>query len=123
MAKIVIAEDDVHVIRVMTLWLTRHGHDVREGRTGREALARLGEETADILISDMNMPELNGLGLAKAVREELGLSIPILMLSSRCDQHELAEQTRKYGVQLYPKPFVPSRLLAEIDRLLAVAAT
>lgn len=121
MAKLLIAEDDAHVIRVMKLWLDQHGHDVIEARNGRIALDYLRSDSVDILISDMNMPELDGLGLARAVREELGLALPILMLSSRCDQHELSERARPYGVTLYPKPFIPSRLVNEIDRLLAVA--
>lgn len=122
MARVLIAEDDPHIIRVMSLWLRQHGHTVFETPNGAVALETLSREPVDVLISDMNMPEMNGLALSQAVREQLHLEIPILVLSSRCDLYELNEQVRPFGVQLFPKPFVPSRLVAEIDRLLGVTA-
>lgn len=123
MARILIAEDEPHIIRVMSLWLRRHGHEVLEAPNGAAALELLDNETVDLIISDINMPVLDGLGLVKALREDRGLDLPILMLSARCDQSELAAQVKSYDVQLLPKPFVPSQLVADIDRLLGAAAT
>ena len=119
MARILVAEDDAHIIRIMSLWLRQHGHEVIETRNGADALKQLETESVDVIITDMNMPILDGCGLATGVRQQLKLDTPILMLSSRCDQFELRERTRPLGVTLYPKPFVPSRLVLEIDRLLA----
>jgi CheY-like chemotaxis protein len=118
MARILIADDDAHTRRIMTMWLRQNGHDVTEAHDGAEALEVIETGTFDLLISDMNMPRLNGLGLAKAVREKLNLELPILMLSSRCDQAGLQTEVRPFGVRLFPKPFVPSRLVLEIERML-----
>jgi len=86
------------------------------------ALDVLDRETVDLIISDMNMPILDGLGLVKAVRHQLGLKTPILLVTARCDQRSLAVELKPLQVKTCPKPFVPSRLVADIEKLLAEAA-
>ena len=122
MARILIAEDEPPIIRLMTMWLTRQGHTVTEARNGAEALEKLDANGADLVVSDMNMPVLDGLGLIRAIREDRRLDMPVVMLSSRCDQASLAQQVGAYNVNLFPKPFTPSRLVEEIDRLLGAEA-
>ncbi|MFQ5592051.1 MAG: response regulator transcription factor [Phycisphaerae bacterium] len=122
MARILMAEDEVHIARLLSLWLGRNGHTVIEARDGMIALQLLERENIDLMICDMNMPALNGAGLVKAVREERQMDVPILMVTARCDQTKLIEEMRPYNVVLYPKPFVPSRLVADIDRMLRVHA-
>lgn len=122
MAKILVVEDEAHIARVMTMWLTRHGHKIVEAANGRAALDLLEREEVDLIISDMNMPVLDGLGLATAVRNERGLQMPILLVTARCDRGALATQLEPLKVKICPKPFVPSRLVADIEELLAEAA-
>jgi len=118
-AKILIADDDAHIARVMSIWLKRHGHETLCASNGRDGIELAVAHGVDLIISDMNMPQLDGLGFAKAVRERLGDHIPMLVLSARCDQQALMESLAAYGVSVYPKPFLPSHLVAEIGRLLA----
>lgn len=123
MARILIAEDDSHIARVMSIWLARHGHQTTCVATGVQALAHMESNPVDLVISDMNMPELDGLGLVKAIRarkEPAVAATPIIILSARCDQQELTEVLSSYGVRLYPKPFLPSYLVMEIHRCLEV---
>jgi CheY-like chemotaxis protein len=101
------------------MWLERHGYDVVEAPDGAAALEILDRESVDMIISDMNMPGIDGVELARIVREERGIDVPLLLLTARCDQGELAARVEPYRVHVYPKPFVPSRLVADIDRLLA----
>jgi CheY-like chemotaxis protein len=122
MATILIAEDEPHIIRVMSLWLARNGHKVIESRDGVEALAAFDAAPPDLVISDMNMPRMTGLELIRTLREERRTTVPILMFSSRTDQGCLSRQAAEYNVVLYPKPFTPSRLTGEIERMLADAA-
>jgi len=121
-SKILVAEDEPHILRVMSMWLTRQGYEVLEARNGAEALALLRQHAVEILISDMNMPGMDGLALIRAVRKEFDPVLPVLCLTARCDQNRLSEQLRPFHVRLYPKPFVPSRLVAEIDEVLKAAA-
>lgn len=122
MARILIADDDAHIARVMSIWLTRHGHEALCVPNGRAALDLVRAQPVDLVISDMNMPELDGLGLVKAIRESVGSRLPVIILSARCDQHELQSSLSSFGVSVYPKPFLPSYLTAEIQRLLDAAA-
>lgn len=121
MARILIVEDEAHILRVTSMWLERHGHDVLEAHDGAAAFALLQRENVDLIISDMNMPVMDGLELARTVREELALDVPILLLTARCDQGQLAKRLEPFRARLYPKPFVPSRLVADIDELLNTA--
>ena len=122
MARILIADDDAHIVRVLSMWLGRHGHEVVTARNGEAALETLDGTSVDLIISDMNMPVLDGVGLAEAVRGKVGATIPIIVLTARCDQERLSEQLAVYGVRVYPKPFLPSQLVVEINHLLGVAA-
>ena len=122
MATILIADDDAHIVRVLSMWLGRHGHEIVTARNGEAALETLDGTSVDLIISDMNMPVLDGVGLAKAVRGKVGATIPIIVLTARCDQERLNEQLAVYGVRVYPKPFLPSQLVVEINRLLGVVA-
>ena len=122
MARILIADDDAHIVHVLSMWLGRHGHEVVTARNGEAAMETLDGTSVDLIISDMNMPLLDGVGLAKAVRAKVGAAIPIIVLTARCDQERLNEQLAVYGVRVYPKPFLPSQLVLEINQLLGVAA-
>lgn len=117
-ATILIAEDEVHIAHVLSIWLKRHGYEILQATNGAVALELLKCQPIDVVISDVNMPVLNGLELARAVRDDLGLAVPFLLLTARCDQLDLARQLEPYGVNIYPKPFRPSHLVAEIKRLL-----
>ncbi len=118
MAKILIVEDEVHIMRVMTLWIGRHGHEVLEANNGAVALEILKDHAVDLIISDMNMPKMDGLALLRAVRTERSLNTPFMLMTARCDQEDLRNKMEPFGVQLYAKPFVPSRLVANIERLI-----
>ncbi len=124
MARTLVVDDDPHMLRVLSMWLTRNGHQVVEAHNGAEAQRRLDEATVDLIISDVNMPEINGLELVNWVREqEFGKELPIVVLSSRCDQELIGAKLKTHGVRVLPKPFSPSRLMVEVDRLLAAQTT
>ncbi len=119
MARILIAEDDAHVLRVLSMWLARNGHELLEARDGAQAQEILADTEVDLLVSDVNMPEVDGLELVKWVRSRKSESLPILLLSSRCDQDSITAELLEYDIRVHPKPFSPSRLVVEIEQLLA----
>lgn len=122
MASILIVEDDAHVLRVLSMWLARHGHDLLEARDGAQAREILTNTQVDLLVSDVNMPRMNGLELVEWVRSHKSESLPMILLSSRCDQDAIGAELRKHDVRMHPKPFSPSRLVVEIEQLLAPSA-
>lgn len=121
MGRILIVDDEAHITRVLAMWLNRNGHEVVEALNGEIALQKIRDGGIDLIISDMNMPVLDGIGLVKAVREDLNLKTPVLLLTARCDQANLIEKLKPYEVRLIPKPFTPSRLVADIDSILGAS--
>lgn len=118
MACILVVDDEVSVVRVLSIWLERNGHDVFTACNGPDALTHIETESIDLLITDMNMPCMDGVEIIKIVRDRIKKEIPIFLLTARCDQEKLVERLKQYSVHVYPKPFVPSRLVEEINRLL-----
>lgn len=118
MATILITDDDAHIVRVMSIWLGRQGYETVTARNGQEALEVLGAHRIDLVLSDMNMPLLDGLGLTREIRQRGLNDIPIILLTARCDQENLASQLLEFGAHLAPKPFIPSQLVEQINELL-----
>ena len=123
MAKILIAEDDPHMLRLLAMWLTRNGHQVTEAVDGQAAQEVLIAANMDLLVTDFNMPRMTGAELVSWVRAQKSASMPIVMLSSRCDQSDISAELKPLNVRVHPKPFSPSRLVVEIEQLLAPATT
>ena len=123
MAKILIAEDDAHAMRLMSMWLTHRGHEVLEARNGEEAKKLVGQGGVECVVTDVNMPHCDGIQLVEWLRREAGLTIPVITLSARCDQAKLGEKLSALEVSVHPKPFSPSRLSAEIEQKLAAVET
>jgi len=122
-ATILITDDDAHIVRVMSIWLGRQGYETVTARNGQEALEALAAHDIDLVLSDMNMPVLDGLGLTKEIRNRGLHEIPIILLTARCDQENLAEQLKEYDAQLAPKPFIPSQLVEQIAELLGTPSS
>ncbi|MFQ5489721.1 MAG: response regulator [Phycisphaerae bacterium] len=122
MARILIAEDDAHMLRLLSMWLTRNGHQVIEAVDGQAAQELLVEADVDLIVTDFNMPRMTGAELVSWVRAQKSPSMPIVMLSSRCDQDTINADLEPHNVRVHPKPFSPSRLVVEIEQLLAAGA-
>lgn len=117
--KVLIAEDDDNFRTLITEILTNNGYTPMPEANGSLAWNRLNQEGADIVITDINMPELDGFGLLKKIRENENFrGIPVLMLTIR----QLAEdQVAGYetGADDYlTKPFDNDVFIARI-RVLA----
>jgi CheY-like chemotaxis protein len=113
--KILLADDAQTVHRVVNLWLLQNGYQVTNVDNGKKALEKLETETFDALITDVNMPLVNGVEL---VRKALTLPEPpglIIVLTSRCDLHELKGDLNSPRVHLFPKPFRPIELAEMIE--------
>jgi CheY-like chemotaxis protein len=80
--RILLVDDEAHILRVMSMWLGRHGYDILEASHGGRALEILEHEHVDLIITDMNMPVVDGLELIRAVRERRGLDVPVLLLTA-----------------------------------------
>lgn len=118
MSRILVAEDDPHILRVICLWLSQQGHDVDEARNGLAALQQFGDKPPDILITDVNMPGMDGLELLHEVSQNAHHLRGVVVLTNRWDHREISAGHAGVNVHVVPKPFSPSKLadlIAEID--------
>ena len=118
MARILIAEDDTHISRVIALWLKRSGHEVVIADTGDKALAMIRECAPDLLVTDINMPVMDGLELLAIVRAESLIANQTIVLTSRCDQADIEARAAELGAVVHPKPFSPMHLTETIEAAL-----
>ena len=93
-----------------------------EAGNGEEALARLREEKVDIVLSDINMPGMDGIELAKAIRAAEDTShIAVVIISSDPANSREHECRSLCAIGYVEKPFSPHKLLQELERLFGLA--
>lgn len=114
--KILIAEDEPDMQRILRLYLEREGYEVSVAANGEDAFTELCKAPYDLLIADWMMPKMNGLQLCKEVRS-YALPVKIMMLTAKSEnEDEIAGLT--CGADDYiKKPFEPKILLLRIRRM------
>lgn len=114
---VLVVDDSLTVRRVTQRLLVREGYRVALAKDGLEALERLAEERPTVLLSDIEMPRMDGFDLARNVRADARLAgLPIVMITSRtADKHR--EHAMTLGVDHYlGKPYSEDELLALVAR-------
>lgn len=122
--KVLLCDDEVHILRTAEIRVQRAGYDVRVASDGQQAWEMIQAEMPDILVTDVQMPRLDGLSLVKRLRENPAThDLPVLMLTAKgyeLSHAELAEQWQVTSV--LTKPFSPRELVEVIERTLASSA-
>ena len=118
--KILIVDDSPTMRRILVNTVVKAGYpNVIEAEDGKDALAKLMAGQYDLLMTDWNMPNMNGLELTEAVRADNSLkSIPILMITTRNMKEDIVTAI-KTGVNGYiVKPFDAKTLNAKISEVM-----
>lgn len=117
MAKILIADDDQNLLKMLRRTLVYEGFDVVTAANGEEALDLIHTEQPDLMVLDWMMPRMDGLSVVDTLRS-VDNTIPIMMLTAR-DAVEFRVQGLESGADDYLiKPFAPAELVARINVLL-----
>ena len=119
MAKTIMIVDDATTVRtVVGAALKGAGYQVIEGTDGKDALAKLTGQKVNLIITDLNMPNLDGIGLVTAVKQHPNYKFtPIIMLTTE-GQEEKKKVGQAAGVKAWVvKPFQPEQLLAAVAKL------
>ena len=115
---IFLVDDELHVAQILGRRLERAGYTISTARDGIEAFERIVETPPDMIISALQMPRLDGLGLAERLKTEPSTaSIPIVMLTSR--GHRADEETveRTNIVRLVAKPFSSHEMVKVVSEV------
>ncbi|MBW1878177.1 MAG: response regulator transcription factor [Deltaproteobacteria bacterium] len=117
MARVLLIDDDASLLDVLSLSFEDAGHEVLCARDGVEGLACIASEHPDLVVSDVNMPGLDGFSLCRRLRE-VGNGVPLILLTSR--DHEVDEALGlELGADDYvAKPFSTRVLLARVQALI-----
>jgi two-component system chemotaxis response regulator CheY len=118
--KILIVDDSITIRRIITNALKTVGFtDTTEASNGKEALEKLQAGKIDFIITDWNMPEMNGLDLIKEVRaHSVHSAMPILMITTRGTEHDVVEALQAKVNSYIMKPFTPQELKEKIEGIL-----
>src|SRR5262249_9503921 len=119
MTRILTVDDSRAIRSIVAKQIQEMGFDLDEAADGEEGLVRLSELTYDLVILDVTMPNLDGPGMLKRMREG-GDKTPVLMLTSE-SKRSIMVDVMKMGIEDYIlKPFKPEELKAKIVKVLKV---
>ncbi len=120
MAKVIMTVDDSASVRQMVRFtLTGAGYDVVEAGDGQEALNKLEKTSVNMLLTDLNMPEMDGIELIRKVRAMQAYRfVPIVMLTTESQQQKKQEGKAAGATGWIVKPFKPEQLLAVVRKVL-----
>ncbi|NBB86377.1 MAG: response regulator [Bacteroidetes bacterium] len=121
--KFLVVDDSPTMRRIVTNALREIGYDdVEEAGDGEEALKTLNADTFDFLVTDWNMPNMNGLELTQTVRQhDTYHEMPILMVTTRGMKEDVVAAMQAKVNNYVVKPFTPEVLREKIDMILKIA--
>lgn len=118
--RILVVDDEAHIVQVVALKLRNAGFEVETAADGDEALACARAMPPQLVVTDLQMPMMSGIELARAMHADTALQhIPILMLTARGHLLRDGEADDANIALIVHKPFSPRALLAEVETLLA----
>lgn len=120
--KILIADDQLYMIRLLEMTLKKGGYEVVSCRDGNEALATAAREQPQLIVLDLIMPGLDGIGALRQLKENpVTKNIPVVVLSAIGHALTQAEAERVGAAMFMTKPFSPNQLLVEVKKILEPA--
>ena len=121
MAKTILVVDDSASLRqVVSLTLKRAGYEVMEAGDGREALGKLDGTRVNLIVSDVNMPNMDGISMVREIRKDpTNRFTPIIMLTTE-SQDDMKQKGKEAGVKAWMvKPFKPDQMLNAVSKIVA----
>lgn len=118
MCKILIVEDEVNIASFIKRGLHECGYEVTAAYDGEEAWQLIKQERYDLFMLDIIMPKIDGLQLCKMIRQNLGYSIPILMVTALSTTDDIVSGLDAGADDYISKPFSFAELQARIRALL-----
>jgi two-component system alkaline phosphatase synthesis response regulator PhoP len=117
--KIMIVDDEPHVIKSLTFVLTKAGYDVSSAVNGEDAIAKIQQAKPNLMFLDVMMPEKNGYEVCKEVKGNLKFSdIHIIMLTAKGQEADREKGLTSGADEFMTKPFSPMSVVDKVKELL-----
>jgi CheY-like chemotaxis protein len=112
---LLIVEDEARIREILSEILAEYSTQVQVASNGKEALGLIKAGTVDVILSDINMPVMNGLELLAQVRS-MGMETPFVFLTAYSDKEKLTEALRLGATDFLDKPFNPPTVIEVIRK-------
>ncbi len=117
---ILIVDDSASLRQIVTIALKGAGYETLEASDGKDALTKLDGRKINLIISDVNMPNLDGIGLLKAIKLNPRYKFtPVIMLTTEAGEARKKEGQEAGAKAWVVKPFQPAQMLAAVSKLVA----
>lgn len=111
--RVMVVDDSVSVRQVQKMVLSAAGYEVVEAVDGRDALSKLKQTQVNLIFTDLNMPNLDGVGLIRSVRSDSTHRMtPVVMVTTESQEEKKREGKAAGATGWIVKPFTPDQLLA-----------
>jgi DNA-binding response OmpR family regulator len=115
-SKVLVVDDEDHIVELARIYLTREGYEVEGVGDGSQALARFTQVKPDLVILDIMLPGADGLAICKEIRKQS--QVPIIMLTARDEVTDKVVGLEVGADDYLTKPFHPQELVARAKALL-----
>lgn len=116
---ILVVDDSASIRQVVSIALKGAGYDVIEAKDGQDALSKLTGQRVHLMISDVNMPVMDGITFVKQVKTRPEYKFtPIIMLTTESAENKKAEGQAAGAKAWVVKPFQPQQMLAAVSKLI-----
>ncbi len=116
---ILIVDDSASMRQLVTFALEDAGYDVVQAVDGEDALSKAGQSRAEMVITDLNMPKLDGIGLIRQLRERSEYKFtPIVMLTTESQDTKKKEGKQAGASGWIVKPFTPDQLIGVVRKFI-----
>ncbi|NQU16293.1 MAG: response regulator [Desulfobacteraceae bacterium] len=117
--KILVVDDEPHILRSLTFVLKKEGYDVSSATNGEEALAKIRESKPSLMFLDVMMPKKNGYEVCQEVKGDPGLSdIYIIMLTAKGQEADREKGLGLGADEFITKPFSPMKVVERVREIL-----
>src|SRR5215469_10141831 len=114
-SKILVVDDEAHIVELARLYLSREGFDVEGVGDGSQALTRFGQLKPDLVVLDIMLPGTDGLTICKEIRKQS--QVPIIMLTAKDEVTDKVVGLEVGADDYLTKPFHPQELVARAKAL------
>jgi len=119
--KILLADDDLDIVKMLEMVLREQGYLVRITHDGEAALKEVKAWNPHLILLDVTMPKKDGFEVLRHLKEHKEtMRIPVIMLTSKAEPHDLETAVRSNAGKYITKPFDLRQLLIEVKRTLAL---
>ena len=122
MARILVVDDEPHIVRLVSFSLERAGHEILEANDAPSGIAIIREQRPDLVLMDVMMPGMTGFEALEILKADQSTAdVPVVMLSAKSQEYEQEEGLERGALRYICKPFTPSALVEAVSEIVGAS--